>query len=376
MNFKHSNCIVVFNSQKNAALFCMRQKDPYKGRYNFVGGRLEPGETSEAAAYRELQEETGISRKDIRLYRLMDLTYYHLSFVLEIYVGVLDHEQELQEELNPLKWLSLEEDFTDKTRFAGDQNIAHIINMALQYPIPERGRNAEGRFIGVDGCKGGWIGAVIEDGSLEVKRYDSIQKLVEAYPAFDAFLIDMAIGLQESAADLRPDNAARNMLASRSSTVFPVPARQAVYAKGEEQQKQINRNVLGKSLAKQSMAIIPKIRELDEFLHAHQEYKNVICESHPELCFARLKGEVLTSRKNDSSGFGERAQILSGYLGKEKPEELYDKAGELRCRPDDIMDAVCLAVVAGLKAQGMCETVPADPKTDAEGLLMQMVIPK
>lgn len=375
MNFRHSNCIVVFNKDKDAILFCKRKKDPYKGFYNFVGGKLESEETSEAAAYRELQEETGISRKDIRLYRLMDLTYYHLGFVLEIYVGVLEHEMELREEVNPLEWLSLNENFTDKDRFAGEQNIAHIINVALQYPIPDSRLKAEGRFIGVDGCKGGWIGAVIEDGSLEVKRYDSILQLVEAYPVSDGFLVDMAIGLQESAEDIRPDDAARKMLVSRASTVFPVPARQAVYADGEERQKKANIAVLGKSLAKQSIAIIPKIRELDEFLNEHTEYKNVICESHPELCFARLKGEVLISRKKEFPGFSERVHILSEYLGRENLKGLWNKAKELRCNPDDVIDAVCLAVAAGLKAQDMCETVPEDPKADARGLLMQMLVP-
>ena len=211
--------------------------------------------------------------------------------------------------------------------------------------------------------------------SLEVKRYDSILQLVEAYPVFDGFLVDMAIGLQESAEDIRPDDAARKMLVPRASTVFPVPARQAVYADGEERQKKANIAVQGKSLAKQSIAIIPKIRELDEFLNEHTEYKNVICESHPELCFARLKGEVLTSRKKEFPGFSERVHILSEYLGRENLEGLWNKAKELRCNPDDVIDAVCLAVAAGLKAQDMCETVPADPKADARGLLMQMVAP-
>lgn len=105
MQMKHSNCIVILNQNGDEVLFCRRMKDPYKGLYNFVGGKLEPGESSEAAAYRELQEETGISRRDIRLYRLMDLTYYHLNFVLEIYMGVLERDVELQEEVNPLQWL-------------------------------------------------------------------------------------------------------------------------------------------------------------------------------------------------------------------------------------------------------------------------------
>ena len=135
---KTCNCIVVFNKEKDAVLFCKRQKEPYKGLYNFVGGKVEPGEDSDTAAYRELQEETGITREQIRLYRLMDIRYYYQDFDLELYVGKLDEEVSLREEKNPLLWLPLSEDFTDKDRFAGEQNIAHIMNVAMMYPIPEK----------------------------------------------------------------------------------------------------------------------------------------------------------------------------------------------------------------------------------------------
>ena len=133
----HMNCIVVFNRRKDSVLFCMRRKEPFKGRLNFVGGKVEPGESSESAAYRELYEETGINPEQIRIFRFMDLTYYHQKFVLELYVGRLEQDEvELREEKNPLLWLPLTEDFTDRDRFAGEQNIAHIINIALMYPLP------------------------------------------------------------------------------------------------------------------------------------------------------------------------------------------------------------------------------------------------
>jgi len=35
-----------------------------------------------------------------------------------------------------LLWLPLDEDFADKERFAGEQNIAHIMNIARMYPLP------------------------------------------------------------------------------------------------------------------------------------------------------------------------------------------------------------------------------------------------
>ena len=129
------NCIVVLSPDESQVLFCKRTKEPFLGQYNFVGGRVEEGESDEAAAYRELFEETGIRKEDISpLKHFMDLTYYDENFVLELYRGVLKHEVELIPEKHPLEWLVIEtEDFADPVRFAGRQNIAHIMNVALQY---------------------------------------------------------------------------------------------------------------------------------------------------------------------------------------------------------------------------------------------------
>ena len=132
------NCIVVFNRGKDSVLFCKRKKEPYAGLLNFVGGKVEAGETSEDAAYRELWEETGLRLVRVNDILLMDITYYYQKFVLEMYVGKLEEDVTLHEEKNPLLWIPLTENFADPDRFAGEQNIAHIINVALKYPIPER----------------------------------------------------------------------------------------------------------------------------------------------------------------------------------------------------------------------------------------------
>ena len=56
------NVIWVFNPTNNKVLMCKRHKEPYKGLYNLVGGKIEPDEDGLAAAYRELQEETEYKR--------------------------------------------------------------------------------------------------------------------------------------------------------------------------------------------------------------------------------------------------------------------------------------------------------------------------
>ena len=370
------NCIVVFNKTKDQALFCKRRKDPYKGLYNFVGGKVEPGEDAETAAYRELYEETGITGHQIRLYRLMDIRYYHQGFDLQMYVGKLDEDVPVKEETNPLLWLPLTEDFTDKSRFAGEQNIAHIMNVALKYPIPERSITQDGLYIGVDGCRGGWIAAVLDHGDMRLERYDDLTSLIKTYPSFDAFLIDMAIGLRNSTKQLRPDDEARKELGPKASSVFPIPSRKAVYADGEDAQKEANKCTLGKSLAKQSIAIIPKIRELDTFLKDHPEYKNRILESHPEVIFSRLNGAVVLSSKKEEPGPSHRIAILSEFLERKNLYGMYDKAKKLECKQDDLIDALCLAVTGALYAHGQYETIPTEPELDEKGLLMQLVVPK
>ncbi len=41
------NCIMVYSNDRSRLLFCKRKKDPYKGLYNLVGGKIEPGEEGE-----------------------------------------------------------------------------------------------------------------------------------------------------------------------------------------------------------------------------------------------------------------------------------------------------------------------------------------
>lgn len=227
----------------------------------------------------------------------------------------------------------------------------------------------------VDGCKGGWIVAVL-DCELRIERISSIGEILETYPDYSEFLIDMVIGLRDSVDQLRPDDIARKELKPRGSTLFPVPSREAIYKETYEEQKKANIKTLGKSLSKQASAIIPKIREVDEFMSSHPEYKNRIDESHPELDFARLNGSVLLTRKKDAAGIDERLKVIKRHIPGIVIPDLYVKAKELRCNVDDIADAVCLAVTAKLKSEGLCATIPESPEMDSNGLYMKLTVPK
>ena len=127
------NLIVVFNKDLSNCLFCIRAKEPYKGMYNFVGGKVEQNESNDEAAYRELFEETGISDKDIELDHFMDLNYFKYENNLQVYYGILKHEVNLIEEKNKLEWVNISEDLLDNSKFAGNYNIPHIIRQIKVY---------------------------------------------------------------------------------------------------------------------------------------------------------------------------------------------------------------------------------------------------
>ena len=128
------NLIVVYDQKEENILMCYRSKDPYKNLYNLVGGKVEENETNEEAAYRELEEETGITRQDIILSYLMTFQYEMSNIELQIYVGKLNKEKKLVEEANRLLWVSIKENFYDMTKYAGEGNIYHILEQVKIYP--------------------------------------------------------------------------------------------------------------------------------------------------------------------------------------------------------------------------------------------------
>ena len=80
---KKYNVIVVFDKDLNKTLMCKRTKEPYKGMFNLVGGKIERENDGLNEAYRELNEETNITSEDISLkqaliYRWLSSSQYFM----------------------------------------------------------------------------------------------------------------------------------------------------------------------------------------------------------------------------------------------------------------------------------------------------------
>lgn len=83
-----------------------REDHPFLGKWVFPGGRIEPGEESVAAMYREAQEECGIQiHQALPLPERASGTWTIYPFL------VLDYEGEIPEQTDagsPLKWVPLD----------------------------------------------------------------------------------------------------------------------------------------------------------------------------------------------------------------------------------------------------------------------------
>lgn len=121
------NLIAVYNRECDRLLMCVRKKQPYLGLSNLVGGKIEKGEDSLSAAYRELAEETSITKEDIILTRLMDFTYPFDDCYVEVYAGRLNKDVKVSGDENDLYWSTLDCDFFDPGKYAGEGNIGHIL---------------------------------------------------------------------------------------------------------------------------------------------------------------------------------------------------------------------------------------------------------
>lgn len=130
---KEYNLILVYDKNKEKVLMCKREKEPFKGMLNLVGGKQEPNETDIESAYRELKEETGISKDDIELKHLMNFEYLIQDRMLKVFMGKLNEDVKLVEEINKLEWVDKNSDFYDMNKFAGEGNIWTMIHHADNY---------------------------------------------------------------------------------------------------------------------------------------------------------------------------------------------------------------------------------------------------
>ena len=245
--------------------------------------------------------------------------------------------------------------------------------------------------LGVDGCPQGWFAVRLEENALRmpidendwrVKAYPNIVELWAEEGDCTLILIDIPIGLPNANRPTRNcDREARTQLCfPRRTSVFSPPGRDALNAETRENASDANWIEIGVGLSPYSWGIVPKIREVDDFLTLNEDARHIIRECHPELCFWGFSGGPVNPGKKTTEGRQRRMEILGHFVHPDLAEDIYNYAENKFLRRDvardDIIDAMAAAFTA-LRGPNGIATLPnvANHEEDALGLPMEMVYP-
>jgi predicted RNase H-like nuclease/GrpB-like predicted nucleotidyltransferase (UPF0157 family) len=219
--------------------------------------------------------------------------------------------------------------------------------------------------LGVDGCRAGWVGALLRGSTYDVLVAADIAGLVDAArqiaPGLAVVAVDIPIGLPDD----RPrttDVLARSQLpVGRKSSVFPTPSRAAVQHTTHTEASTANREALGVGLSVQAFHLVPKILDVDRYVEQHTPVP--VIEAHPEVTFAEIDPACVVPSKATVEGQAARRGALSA-VGLDPPGHHHGQgyAG------DDLLDACAVAWTAARYASGTAYSLPDPPEVFSDGI--------
>jgi predicted RNase H-like nuclease len=225
--------------------------------------------------------------------------------------------------------------------------------------------------LGVDGCRGGWVGALwlagwAEPVVLAAPDFGTLvreaTRAVRGTRGIRVVAVDIPIGLPDTGAR-EADRLARRALPGRASSVFPTLARRAYEAEDYACARAVSVALTGTSASAQAYALGRKVLEVDAWVRAHPDTR--VIEVHPEVCFAAMNGQTpLPARKKTLLGLAVRRDLLAAE-GMEVP----DLPASLRgVGHDDLVDACAAAWTARRAAAGLARPLPDPPQFFSDGI--------
>jgi len=235
---------------------------------------------------------------------------------------------------------------------------------------------------GVDGCRAGWIAAMLnlESGEWCFHYAASLAAIADAPQRSKVIAIDMPMGFLERAepGGRACEREARRLLKGKTSSVFAVPVRAVLASPTYLHALAANRasSDHGLGLSKQAWHLVPKMCELDALLESRAALRKRVFEAHPELAFARLnEGAPVLASKKTEEGRRQRLALLAaaGFKQADSRWAEHRTAHKLRradVADDDAYDALAVCVTARRIARHDAIVLPSKPGRDSRGIEM------
>ena len=230
------------------------------------------------------------------------------------------------------------------------------------------------KTLGIDNCRAGWIAVCLDNENSGYKILESDQDLADVFEEYDRIFIDVPIGLEDENYVRKCDELLRKVLGSDYyASVFNPPVRPALNAPTYAEASMMSFEITQKKLSVQAWNIVPNIRAVDQLLQNHQEYRDKVFESHPELVFQKLNGgNPILQKKQTKKGLRHRLGLLKARnsLTDDYFRDIKEEYRRNQVEEDDIIDAMALALVANLSVDQPIKTIPENPEKDSSGLTM------
>ncbi|GAA2158865.1 putative RNase H-like nuclease [Humibacillus xanthopallidus] len=219
--------------------------------------------------------------------------------------------------------------------------------------------------LGVDGCKAGWVGAVLEPGAprprvVVAPTIAELVSMVRESLGIVAVGIDIPIGLPDNTIR-RSDVLARTAIPGKASSIFSTLTRAAYAADSRLAADAVNRDLVGQGVGAQAFALRDKIVEVDAWLRTRPTV--TVLEVHPEVSFAAMAGAPILASKKTEEGRTERLAALAAG-GIPRPSVLSGQG----YAADDVIDACAVAWTAARHTLGMARSLPDPPERFSDGI--------
>jgi predicted RNase H-like nuclease len=219
--------------------------------------------------------------------------------------------------------------------------------------------------LGVDGCRAGWVGALLEPGAprpriVVAPTIADLVAMVRESTGIRVVGIDIPIGLPDSTIR-QADVLARQALPGKASSIFTTLTRPAYAAATRLEADAVNRGLVGQGVGAQAFALRDKIVEVDAWLRSRPTV--TVLEVHPEVSFATMAGAPITASKKTDGGRDQRLAALAA-AGIARPSVLQGQG----YAADDVLDACAVAWSAARHAAGLARPLPDPPEVFSDGI--------
>ena len=215
--------------------------------------------------------------------------------------------------------------------------------------------------LGVDGCPGGWVGALLVEDRIELLVGTTVAELVaRAVPSPVVVGVDIPIGLPDDGPREADLAARRELPTERKSSVFPTPVRDAVGAVSHPEANAAHRAATGRGLSVQGFHLCRRIAEVDGWVRGDPGVP--VLEVHPEVSFTALGADTVLAKRT-AAGAATRVDALrrAGLV-------LPDRLRRPGVGTDDALDACAVAWTARRHATGESRRLPEVPQRFSDGL--------